>query len=193
MREYFYKDLYGRLRKYTYCIRGCPEPYREDQIGKEIIKATDKTFMCVHCAKSLNIATSQTDKFVVRNIELPVKQEPKTIEKTSDLDNEVLELDIEQHDVVEEIIQEKTQVQSEIQIEEKPIQKFFALVVKCSDGTYYCGTTSDVEKAIKTHNRGSGSEYTKSRRPVIFVESKEAISLEEAKKIRAELQLKYKN
>lgn len=46
-------------------------------------------------------------------------------------------------------------------------------VVECSDGTYYTGYTTDVERRVAEHNEGSGAKYTRGRRPVelIHVES----------------------
>ena len=42
-------------------------------------------------------------------------------------------------------------------------------MVKCSDGTYYTGWTTDVCRRTKTHNSGKGAKYTRSRLPVELV------------------------
>lgn len=42
-------------------------------------------------------------------------------------------------------------------------------MVKCSDGTYYTGWTTDVDKRTQTHNRGKGAKYTRSKLPVELV------------------------
>ena len=39
-------------------------------------------------------------------------------------------------------------------------------ILKCSDGSLYCGATNNLKKRIKAHNTGSGAKYTRSRRPV---------------------------
>lgn len=39
-------------------------------------------------------------------------------------------------------------------------------LVECSDGTYYCGVTNDIDGRIAAHNRGTGAKYTRGRRPV---------------------------
>lgn len=39
-------------------------------------------------------------------------------------------------------------------------------MVRCADQTLYTGWTVDVEKRVRTHNRGKGAKYTRSRRPV---------------------------
>ena len=46
-------------------------------------------------------------------------------------------------------------------------------ILKCNDGSYYTGISSDVEKRVETHNSGKGSEYTKSRRPVVLCYKKQ--------------------
>ena len=45
----------------------------------------------------------------------------------------------------------------------------YTYIVRCSDGTYYTGWTNDIDKRIKSHNDGSGSKYTRTRRPVVLV------------------------
>ena len=42
----------------------------------------------------------------------------------------------------------------------------YTYILKCSDGTYYCGWTNDLENRLKTHNAGQGSKYTRVRLPV---------------------------
>ena len=51
--------------------------------------------------------------------------------------------------------------------------KFYVYIVECSDGTYYTGYTPDIEKRIKLHNSGRGAKYTRDRRPLSLVWSKE--------------------
>lgn len=43
---------------------------------------------------------------------------------------------------------------------------YYAYILTCSDGTYYCGYTDDLEKRLSAHNCGKGAKYTRSRRPV---------------------------
>ena len=45
----------------------------------------------------------------------------------------------------------------------------YTYILKCSDGTLYCGWTNDLEKRLKTHNEGKGAKYTRSRLPVALV------------------------
>jgi putative endonuclease len=51
---------------------------------------------------------------------------------------------------------------------------YFVYILKCNDGTLYTGITSDIGRRIKEHNSSKlGAKYTKVRRPVILVYSKE--------------------
>jgi len=56
----------------------------------------------------------------------------------------------------------------------------YAYILRCSDGTLYCGWTNDLESRVKTHNAGLGSKYTRSRLPVELVYFEEFESKEEA-------------
>ena len=51
--------------------------------------------------------------------------------------------------------------------------KFYVYIVQCQDGTYYTGYTPDLENRLKSHNNGKGAKYTRDRRPVKLVWSKE--------------------
>ncbi|ACL69153.1 GIY-YIG nuclease family protein [Halothermothrix orenii] len=42
----------------------------------------------------------------------------------------------------------------------------YVYIVECSDGSFYTGYTTDVERRVKEHNRGIGAKYTRGRRPV---------------------------
>jgi putative endonuclease len=45
----------------------------------------------------------------------------------------------------------------------------FCYILECSDGTYYTGWTTDPERRLAQHNKGTGARYTKTRRPVKLV------------------------
>ncbi len=51
--------------------------------------------------------------------------------------------------------------------------RYFVYIVECKDGTYYTGYTPDLDRRIKLHNNGKGGKYTRERRPVKLVWSKE--------------------
>ena len=54
----------------------------------------------------------------------------------------------------------------------------FVYIVRCADGTYYTGMSTDVERRVQQHNSGRGAKYTRGRRPVelVYCEEKETIS-----------------
>jgi len=39
-------------------------------------------------------------------------------------------------------------------------------LLRCADGSLYCGWTVDLEQRLATHNTGRASRYTRSRLPV---------------------------
>ena len=47
--------------------------------------------------------------------------------------------------------------------------KYFCYLLECSDGSFYCGWTVNLEKRLGCHNRGKGARYTRSRLPVKLV------------------------
>ncbi|WP_082573250.1 MULTISPECIES: GIY-YIG nuclease family protein [unclassified Nocardioides] len=42
-------------------------------------------------------------------------------------------------------------------------------IVRCSDGSFYVGSTGNLERRISEHNAGLGAAYTRRRRPVELV------------------------
>lgn len=42
-------------------------------------------------------------------------------------------------------------------------------LVRCNDGSLYCGVAKDVAARVATHNEGKGAKYTRSRLPVTLV------------------------
>jgi putative endonuclease len=45
----------------------------------------------------------------------------------------------------------------------------FVYLLRCADGTLYCGWSTDVERRVRQHQRGVASRYTRRRRPVELV------------------------
>jgi len=45
----------------------------------------------------------------------------------------------------------------------------YIYLLRCADGSYYTGWTTDLEARVKAHNAGRGARYTRSRRPVRLV------------------------
>ena len=51
----------------------------------------------------------------------------------------------------------------------KENKHFFVYLLRCSDGSLYCGWTTDLKRRMATHNAGKGAKYTRARRPVELV------------------------
>ena len=45
----------------------------------------------------------------------------------------------------------------------------YTYLLRCSDGTLYCGWTDNIEKRLAAHNSGKASKYTRSRLPVQLI------------------------
>lgn len=65
---------------------------------------------------------------------------------------------------------------------------YFIYILKCADGSFYTGYTTNLEKRVSDHNNSkAGAKYTKTRRPVILIHSEEFKTLSEALKREAEI------
>ena len=58
--------------------------------------------------------------------------------------------------------------------------KNYTYILKCSDGSLYCGWTNDLEKRLSAHNAGTASKYTHTRRPVELIYFEEFQTKQEA-------------
>ena len=47
--------------------------------------------------------------------------------------------------------------------------KWSHYVLECSDNSYYSGSSTDLNRRLKEHNRGKGAKYTRSRLPVKII------------------------
>lgn len=45
----------------------------------------------------------------------------------------------------------------------------YTYMVKCKDGSFYTGWTTNLKRRVEQHNNGTGAKYTRSRRPVELV------------------------
>ncbi len=67
-------------------------------------------------------------------------------------------------------------------------REYLVYILKCTDGTFYIGSTNNLEKRIAAHNEGkTGARYTRGRRPVALVYKEEGFSRGDALKREAAL------
>lgn len=60
-------------------------------------------------------------------------------------------------------------------------------LLRCVDGSLYCGITNDLEKRLLRHNSGKGAKYTRSRLPLQLVGVSSAMTKSEALKLEYRL------
>ena len=65
---------------------------------------------------------------------------------------------------------------------------FFVYLLHCSDGSYYAGSTDELENRVAEHQHGEGCAWTKSRLPVELAWCQEFSTRDEARE--AEHQIK---
>ena len=56
----------------------------------------------------------------------------------------------------------------------------YTYLLRCADGSLYCGWTNDRDRRLAAHNAGTGSKYTRARRPVALVYWESFATREEA-------------
>lgn len=65
---------------------------------------------------------------------------------------------------------------------------FSVYILQCNDGTYYVGSTNDMQRRVHHHNTSkAGAHYTKIRRPVSLVYSEACVNYADARKREGEL------
>ena len=63
------------------------------------------------------------------------------------------------------------------------MNKWYVYIVECADGSLYTGISTDVDRRLLEHNYSlKAAKYTRSRRPVKLVWSKEVANRSEASK-----------
>jgi putative endonuclease len=51
----------------------------------------------------------------------------------------------------------------------KTKKRHYVYIVRCADGTFYTGWTTNIPYRLRVHNAGKGAKYTKSRLPAELV------------------------
>ena len=64
----------------------------------------------------------------------------------------------------------------------------YVYLLRCADGSLYCGWTTDPARREREHQAGTASRYTRSRRPVEIVWTRPCADRSEA--LREELRIK---
>ena len=64
---------------------------------------------------------------------------------------------------------------------------FYAYLLRCADGSYYAGSTDDIDKRFAEHQAGIKCGYTKSRLPVDLVLVERFATREEAKAFETQI------
>ncbi len=63
----------------------------------------------------------------------------------------------------------------------------FVYLLRCADGTLYCGWSTDPERRLRQHQAGKASRYTRTRRPVELVYTREFATRSEAMREEARI------
>jgi len=50
---------------------------------------------------------------------------------------------------------------------------WFLYILGCSDGSFYTGVTTDIDRRLREHQEGKASRYTRIRRPIVLVYKEE--------------------
>lgn len=66
-------------------------------------------------------------------------------------------------------------------------RKWVVYLLRCVDGSLYCGITNNLEKRLLKHNSGKGAKYTRSRTPVKLVGVSSEMTKNEALKLEYRL------
>jgi len=56
----------------------------------------------------------------------------------------------------------------------------YMYILQCADGSFYVGSTMDMERRLAEHELGLGARYTRTRRPVSVVFAEEFARIDEA-------------
>lgn len=60
------------------------------------------------------------------------------------------------------------------------MEQNYTYLLRCADGTFYCGWTNHLMERVRMHNEGRGAKYTRGRRPVELVYYEEFATRQEA-------------
>jgi predicted GIY-YIG superfamily endonuclease len=64
-------------------------------------------------------------------------------------------------------------------------KRWFVYLLRCGDGSLYCGITDDVSRRLEAQRTGKGAKYTRGRGPLELVHTEECESYSAALKREA--------
>ena len=70
----------------------------------------------------------------------------------------------------------------------EPEKPHYVYLLRCGDGTLYCGYTSDLKARIAAHQAGRGARYTRGRGPLELVYSE--VCQDRSSALRREAEIK---
>jgi len=65
----------------------------------------------------------------------------------------------------------------------------FVYLLRCADGSLYCGWTVDLERRVAAHEAGTASRYTRSRRPLAVAAAWSTPDATTARRLEAAIKL----
>ncbi|MFH1128977.1 MAG: GIY-YIG nuclease family protein [Candidatus Omnitrophota bacterium] len=65
---------------------------------------------------------------------------------------------------------------------------WYVYILRCKDGSFYTGSSNNVNNRLQQHNSGKASKYTRSRRPVTLLYIEQFATKVEA--LRREIKIK---
>lgn len=66
--------------------------------------------------------------------------------------------------------------------------KWWVYILRCKDGTLYCGSTNDVSARFRAHSEGRGAKYTRGRGPLELVYTE--VCVDKSAALKREWQIK---
>lgn len=64
---------------------------------------------------------------------------------------------------------------------------WFVYLVRCGDGSLYCGVTNDLPARVAAHASGRGAKYTRGRGPIELVYSRRVRGKSRAQRLEAQI------
>ena len=68
---------------------------------------------------------------------------------------------------------------------ERESRDWVVYLLKCGDGTLYCGITNDIKKRLWAHRQGQGAKYTRGRTPIVLHAYRGGLTKRQALKLEA--------